>query len=197
MALGSMCDVNCGGTKKRDNKGKDGKRADYDKPRGKQKNPAKPKAKKPKAKKPKAKKPKAKKPKAKSKATKGAKSKTHSGKDYTGHKGDISKSKGKDVKKDNKNVDYSKKETKTKEWNGLGELPNFMKTDDIGLFKIAWEREGFKVVDKTKNADELGKANNIMYNKMKVGDLHKLATKRGLKGHSKDKKATLIKKLMG
>ena len=172
------CNINCGGKGKRNNKGKDGKRADAGIPRGPQKNPAKPKAKKPKAKK----------PKAKSKATKGAKSKTHSGKDYTGHKGDISKSKGKDVKKDNKKVDYSKKETKTKEWNGLGELPNFAKTDNIGLFKIAWEKKGFKVVDKTKKA--------VDYSKMKVGDLHKLATKRGLKGHSKDKKATLIKKLM-
>ena len=41
--------------------------------------------------------------------TKGAKSKTHSGKDFTGHKGNISKSKGKDVKKYNPNRDYSKK----------------------------------------------------------------------------------------
>ena len=188
------CNINCGGKGKRNNKGKDGKRADAGIPRGPQKNPAKPKAKKPKGKakvmktvKAKGKAVKVKKTKAK--GTKGAKSKTHSGKDYTGHKGDISKSKGKDVKKDNKKVDYSKKETKTKEWNGLGELPNFAKTDDIGLFKIAWEKKGFKVVDKTKKA--------VDYSKMKVGDLHKLATKRGLKGHSKDKKATLIKKLMG
>jgi hypothetical protein len=88
MTLGNMCDVNCGGTEKRNNKGKGGKRADAGKPRktyaGK---PTKSK---------------------KVKGTKGAKSKTHSGKDYTGHKGDISKSKGKDVKADNKNVDYSK-----------------------------------------------------------------------------------------
>jgi hypothetical protein len=42
----------------------------------------------------------------------GDKSKTHSGEDYTGHKGNISKSKGKDVKKDNKNVDYTKRKRK-------------------------------------------------------------------------------------
>ena len=41
--------------------------------------------------------------------TKGAKSKTHSGKDFTGHKGNISKSKGKDIKKYNTNRDYAKK----------------------------------------------------------------------------------------
>ena len=40
---------------------------------------------------------------------KGMKSKTHSGKDYTGHKGDVSKSKGKDVKSKNKNRDYEGK----------------------------------------------------------------------------------------
>ncbi len=37
---------------------------------------------------------------------KGSKSKTHSGKDFTGHKGNVSKSKGKDVKSKNKNRDY-------------------------------------------------------------------------------------------
>jgi hypothetical protein len=40
---------------------------------------------------------------------KGSKSKTHSGKDFTGHKGDVSKSKGKDVKSKNPNRDYTKK----------------------------------------------------------------------------------------
>jgi len=116
MALGSMCEVNCGGTEKR--KG----RSDAGKKRGKQKNPAKPKATKVKAKsktkpkgtkgsksKTKPKGTKGAKSKTKAKGTKGAKSKTHAGEDYTGHKGDISKSKGKDVKKDNKKVDYSKK----------------------------------------------------------------------------------------
>ena len=37
---------------------------------------------------------------------KGSKSKTMTGKDFTGRKGDVSKSKGKDVKKDNKNRDF-------------------------------------------------------------------------------------------
>tara|TARA_R110001592_G_scaffold184578_5_gene428352 strand:- start:1396 stop:1884 length:489 start_codon:yes stop_codon:yes gene_type:complete len=45
-------------------------------------------------------------PSYKPKGTKGAKSKTHSGKDFTGHKGNVSKSKGKDVKSKNKNRDY-------------------------------------------------------------------------------------------
>ena len=118
------------------------------------------------------------------KGTKDAKSKTHSGEDYTGHKGDISKSKGKDVKKDNKKVDYSKKETKTKEWNGLGELPNFAKTDNIGLFKIAWEKKGFKVVDKTKKA--------VDYSKKTLPQLKAILKQRKEKGYSKLKKADLI-----
>lgn len=45
--------------------------------------------------------------------TKDAPSKTDPGtEDYTGKKGDISKSKGKDVKKDNPNVDFEKKKKK-------------------------------------------------------------------------------------
>lgn len=40
------------------------------------------------------------------KSTKGSKSKTHSGEDYTGHTGNVSKSKGKDIKKENMNRDY-------------------------------------------------------------------------------------------
>jgi hypothetical protein len=43
---------------------------------------------------------------AKASYKKGSKSKTHSGKDFTGHKGNVSKSKGKDVKSKNKNRDY-------------------------------------------------------------------------------------------
>ena len=33
----------------------------------------------------------------------------------------------------------------TKVWNGFGQLPNYMHTDDYGLFKLAWEAKGFKV----------------------------------------------------
>ena len=36
-----------------------------------------------------------------------------------------------------------------KEWHGLGELPNFMKTDTFSVFKIAWTKAGYNVVDKT------------------------------------------------
>lgn len=47
--------------------------------------------------------------KAKPSYKKGSKSKTMKGKeDFTGHKGNVSKSKGKDVKKDNPNRDYTK-----------------------------------------------------------------------------------------
>ena len=38
-----------------------------------------------------------------------------------------------------------------KEWHGLGELPNSMKTDTFSVFKIAWTKAGYNVVDKTCN----------------------------------------------
>ena len=35
----------------------------------------------------------------------------------------------------------------TKVWNGFGELPNFIMTDDVyGLFKLAWEAKGYTVI---------------------------------------------------
>jgi hypothetical protein len=51
---------------------------------------------------------------------KDAKSKTHSGKDYTGHKGDIKKSAGKDVAKDNKKRDYEKPKKQRKKRSDAG-----------------------------------------------------------------------------
>ena len=36
-------------------------------------------------------------------------------------------------------------DTPTKIFNGFGQLPNFMHTDDYGLSKLAWEAKGFKV----------------------------------------------------
>jgi hypothetical protein len=42
-----------------------------------------------------------------------------------------------------------------KVWTGLGELPNFSKTDNFSLFKNAWEKEGFKVIKEEKEEEKV------------------------------------------
>ena len=37
-------------------------------------------------------------------------------------------------------------DTPTKIFNGFGQPPNFMHTDDHGLFKLAWEAKGWKFI---------------------------------------------------
>ena len=46
-------------------------------------------------------------------------------------------------------------EKKIKIWNGLGELPNFTNTDNLNIFKIAWEKVGFKVINKKEKIEIL------------------------------------------
>ena len=43
--------------------------------------------------------------------------------------------------------DHASPDTPTKMWSSFtGMLPNCMWTDDYGLYKLAWEAKGFKVI---------------------------------------------------
>jgi hypothetical protein len=75
--------------------------------------------------------------------TKGAKSKTHSGKDYTGHKGNVSKSKGKDVKSKNPNRDYSKK-AKMKRKPDAKRARGKMETVELDGEKVKFRKGGLR-----------------------------------------------------
>tara|TARA_R110001606_G_C15241498_1_gene636303 strand:+ start:76 stop:927 length:852 start_codon:yes stop_codon:yes gene_type:complete len=54
-------------------------------------------------------------------------------------------------KKEEPKKEEPKKEEKVKYWTGsTGILPNFIHTDEFGMFKIMWERQGYKVINNEK-----------------------------------------------